>query len=54
MEVKNLIDKALALRETDINTAKAYIITGKTLFPQNFNIHFTGECNYFNVLLTNN
>lgn len=35
-EVQDLINKALALKETDIDSSKALILTAKTLFPKNF------------------
>lgn len=39
-EVQELIQKALVLKETDMNAAKALILTAKTLFPQNFDIFY--------------
>ncbi|CRK87481.1 CLUMA_CG001282, isoform A [Clunio marinus] len=40
-DIQELINKALALKETDIDASKALILTAKTLFPQNFEIFFT-------------
>lgn len=35
-DIQELIDKALVLKETDIDAAKALILTAKTMFPNSF------------------
>lgn len=35
-EVQEMIQQALSLKDTDIDAAKALILTGKTLFPTSF------------------
>lgn len=35
-EVQELINKALALKETDIDASKALILTAKLIFPNSF------------------
>lgn len=35
-EIQDLINKALALKETDIDSSKSLILTAKTLFPKSF------------------
>lgn len=35
-EVQEIINKALALKETNLDASKALILTAKTLFPKNF------------------
>jgi hypothetical protein len=36
--VEEIIKKALALKETDLEASKALIITAKTLFPKNYEV----------------
>lgn len=37
-DIGDLINKALALKETDIDSSKALILTAKTLFPKSFEV----------------
>lgn len=38
VEVKNIISKALALKDKDLEASKALIITAKTLFPKHYEV----------------
>lgn len=35
-EIQDVINKALALKETDIDASKALMLTAKALFPKSF------------------
>jgi hypothetical protein len=35
-EVQDIINKAIALKETNLDASKSLIITAKALFPKNF------------------
>jgi hypothetical protein len=37
-DVQEIINKALALKETNLDASKALIITAKALFPKNFDV----------------
>jgi hypothetical protein len=37
-DAKELINKAIALKETDIDASKALILTAKSLFPLSFDM----------------
>jgi hypothetical protein len=38
MSVQDIINKALALKDTDLDASKSLIITAKTLFPKNYEV----------------
>lgn len=46
-----IIEKSKKLRSTDPCSAKSWIITAKTLFPNNFNVQvsFRAVCLYLNL-----
>jgi hypothetical protein len=35
-EIQEIINKAMALKDTDIDAAKAHMLTAKLLFPKSF------------------
>lgn len=37
-EVQELIDKAMELKETNIDASKSLMLTAKALFPKNFSM----------------
>lgn len=37
-DVQEIINKAIALKETNLDASKALILTAKALFPKNFDV----------------